>query len=491
MELARGLKSFGYKHIADALLRFSSEASDENLIRFLKIARRIPRNPENDIVTGINYIIQKFEQKHPALQVTRKILDEAHPNVRKKILENWIINSFLLGTNRRDEYREKYGAHSPVFFVISPTMRCNLGCYGCYAGEYSQENTGLSYDLIDRVITEGKEMGIHFVVVSGGEPFTRKDLLKIYEKHSDVGFQIYTNGSLLDEETVQKLAELGNVMPCISIEGYEKETDERRGRGHFKKIMEAMDRLKRAGVIFGFSVTSTRRNTDVVLEDKFIDMLVEKGAALGWYFTYIPIGRKPDISLMQTPEQRDYQRRRVSEIRNSKPILLADFWNDGWMTNGCISGGERYFHINANGDVEPCVFAHFAMDNIKNKPLAEALNSPLFRKIRDMRPYCTNPYRPCMLIDVPSVSRTAFNMSGVYPTHPGAETLFTDLAPDMDGYSEEYAAFADEALAKHPMRPVRKIEHKPQKSEERRIGRIRSGIRRRIRRGTRVTISGD
>jgi MoaA/NifB/PqqE/SkfB family radical SAM enzyme len=473
MRLVGGLKSFSYTRIADTVLKYLSDASDEHIIRFLKFARRIPKNPDNDIITGIDYIIRVFEQSHPALEVVKKLIAETHPNVRRKTLENWIINSFLLGTNKREEYRRKYGCHSPVFFVISPTMRCNLKCYGCYAGEYSQTGIGLSFDLIDRIITEGKEMGIHFIVVSGGEPFLRKDLLQIYAKHSDVGFQVYTNGSLLDEKTVRRLAELGNVMPCISVEGYEKETDERRGKGHFRNIMAAMDGLKEAGVVFGFSATATRYNADVIVDDKFVDTMIEKGATLGWYFSYVPIGRKPDISLMPTPAQRDHQRRRVSELRNSRPILLADFWNDGWMTNGCISGGERYFHINANGDVEPCVFAHFAVDNIKDKSLSEAINSPLFRKIRDMRPYCLNPYRPCMLIDVPQVSRTAFCMPGVYPTHPGAETLFTDLAADMDRYAAQYGELADKAWAQHPLRPVYKREVEPPKRRVRRIGKVR------------------
>lgn len=461
MGLMEGLKRYSYSRLADTLLKYLSEASDESIIRFLKFARRIPRDPENDIVTGINYIIRVFQQKHPALQVVKRIMTDTHPSVRKRIVENWIIKSFLLGTNKRDEYTREYGFHPPFFFVISPTMRCNLKCYGCYAGEYSRTSMGLSFDLVDRIIEEAKEIGIHFIVVSGGEPFVRKDLLDIYEKHSDVGFQIYTHGGLLDEETVQRLAELGNVMPCISIEGYEEETNRRRGEGHFQKIMTAMDLLREAGVVFGFSATATRNNADVIVQDEFIEMLVEKGATLGWYFSYIPIGREPDVSLMPTPAQRDYQRQRVSELRNTYPILLADFWNDGWMTNGCICGGERYFHINANGDVEPCVFAHFAIDNIKEKPLTEVLNSTLFRRIRNMRPYCSNPYRPCMLIDVPQVSRMAFNIPGVYPTHTGAETLFTDLAPAMDEYAAEYGKLADEAWAEHPIRPVEKIEVQP------------------------------
>ncbi|MBM3211241.1 radical SAM protein, partial [Candidatus Poribacteria bacterium] len=302
MSLMEGFKSFGYSLAADLLLRYLSDASDEKIIKFLKIARGIPKNPENDIVTGINSIISMFEQKHPALEVTRKFINQVHPNVRKKILENWIINSFLLGTNKRDDYTRKFGFHPPSFFVISPTMKCNLKCYGCYAGEYSKSGPGLSFELVDRIISEAKDIGIHFIVVSGGEPFYRKDLLNIYEKHNDVGFQIYTNGSLLDEEAVQRLAELGNVMPCISVEGYEKETDERRGNGHFRTIMESMDRLRETGVVFGFSATATRHNVEVITDDDYLDMLIRKGASLGWYFTYIPIGREPDVSLMPTPE---------------------------------------------------------------------------------------------------------------------------------------------------------------------------------------------
>jgi hypothetical protein len=157
-------------------------------------------------------------------------------------------------------------------------------------------------------------------------------------------------------------------------------------------------------------------------------------------------------------------------------VLLADFWNDGWMTNGCICAGERYFHINANGDVEPCVFAHFAIDNIKNKPLTEALNSTLFRKIRSSRPYCKNPYRPCMLIDVPEVSRSAFSIVDVYPTHPGAETLFTDLAQYIDEYAAEYAKLANKAWEEHPVRPVRRIEVQTSAGSASEIGKIEAVV---------------
>jgi len=178
MEIARGIKSFGYKRITEALFNYLAEASDENIIKFLRFASRIPMvNPDNDVNKGIKYITNAFENNHPALVVARNILTKAHPNVRKKFLENWVVNGFLLGSNKRDEYKKKYGVHVPSLIVISPTMQCNLNCYGCYAGEYSQNHTGLSFELVDRIVTEAKEMGLRFFVISGGEAFTRKDLL--------------------------------------------------------------------------------------------------------------------------------------------------------------------------------------------------------------------------------------------------------------------------------------------------------------------------
>ena len=103
------------------------------------------------------------------------------------------------------------------------------------------------------MIDQGKEMGAYFVVLSGGEPFFWPDIYRLFERQSDVFFQVYTNGSLIDRTTARRLAELGNVLPCISVEGLEQETDARRGQGAFRRITEAMDALKEQGVLFGFS----------------------------------------------------------------------------------------------------------------------------------------------------------------------------------------------------------------------------------------------
>jgi MoaA/NifB/PqqE/SkfB family radical SAM enzyme len=206
-----------------------------------------------------------------------------------------------------------------------------------------------------------------------------------------------------------------------------------------------MDWLKEAGIFFAISTTQTSKNTDVLTSDEFVDFLIEKGCILLWNFHYIPIGRAPDLGLMTTPEQRNRIRERFAYFRATKPILMVDFWNDGCLTQGCIAGGRKYFHVNARGDVEPCVFCHFASDNVKEKSLIEALNSPLFREIRSRQPFSENYFRNCPLIDHPEQGKEIALKFARYFTHEGAEEFFKGLSPDIDAYSKAYGEIAEAA----------------------------------------------
>jgi len=399
------------------------------------------------LIEGIDYEPGRIFMER-LLVLLKNRVPQCSPNVQKGIMVSFLTNNFLLGMARKRMFWEQEDLRPPDLFVISPSMRCNLGCYGCYAGMYQKKDDALSFETIDRVLNEAKEIGIHLVVVSGGEPFFREDLLDIFSTHNDVFFQVYTNGTLIDEQVAERLAELGNVLPCISVEGFEKETEERRGPGVFAKVTGAMDNLREAGVLFGFSATATRENNELIVSDEFVDFYVDKGCFIGWYFNYIPIGRKPALELMPTPEQRDYRRRKLNEQREKKNIALADFWNDGPLTGGCIAGGREYFHINSNGDVEPCVFTHFAVDNILDKSFSDVVKSDLFRAIRARQPYDENYLLPCMIIDNPSVLREVVNELGAKPTHSGAETIITELASDLDEYACRYKEIADRSWAR-------------------------------------------
>lgn len=434
------LKNYTKEKVLSYLMSMATSSSDETLIKMTHLMELLPK--KDYYRERIRWVRGLIRDRHPSIEFPRRILRDLHPNQRSKWISNLAINHLLNGTNKRKEWAEANGFYPPSTVVISPTMRCNLSCYGCYAGDY-KKNLELSFDEIDSVLTQIKEMGVYFAVISGGEPFYMDGIFEIFKKHSDMAFLVFTHGGLIDERMVERLTEVGNVMPAFSLEGYEKETDERRGPGHFQKVMRAMDLLREGGLSFCGSFTHSRKNTDTITDPTYIDMLLDKGVFALWLFSYVPVGRKPDTELMPLPEQRDLLRRTVIGYRSSKPMLFVDFWNDGPMISGCLAGGRKYFHINANGDIEPCVFCHFAVDNIRRVTIREALSSPLFRKIRDVQGGHDNLLRPCMLIDHPEAGRELFASEGAYPTHDGADEIFTTLADRMDDYAGEYADVAD------------------------------------------------
>jgi MoaA/NifB/PqqE/SkfB family radical SAM enzyme len=442
MDLYQKAKFYSISKFTMVALSLLAGASKENLIRLTHLAEKIPK--KEAYREKIQWIRTLFQIDHPALTIARRVLKEIHPLHRKKIVTNFIINQLLVGTNRRKAFEEERGFKPPNAMLISPTMRCNLNCFGCYSGSYPTDEE-LPFEVIDRLVGECKEMGIYLVIITGGEPFLRKDLFDLFEKHQDTIFQVYTNGTLIDEKMVERFVALGNVVPAISIEGLREETDARRGKGHFDRVVQIMDWLKKAGIFFAISTTQTIRNSETIGSDAFIDFLVEKGCIFLWNFHYIPIGRDADLSLMATPEQRAGIRERFAYFRATKPLLMVDFWNDGCLTEGCIAGGRKYFHVNARGDVEPCVFCHFAYDNVKEKSLMEALNSPLFKEIRSRQPFSENLFINCPLIDHPDHGKEFALKFAKYFTHKGAEGFFTELSPAIDAYSKTYRKIAEAA----------------------------------------------
>jgi len=423
------------------------QASDSHLVLLTHILEHVARTEHHK--AQIRYLRDLIRDGHPAVELVRRLF-RLHPNARRAIINNLGINATWLGDQERKAFAAEHGVHPPFLMVMSPTMRCNLRCLGCYAGEYPRERDPLSFDVLDRMVSEGKEMGVYFWTVSGGEPLLRPDLVDLYEKHRDCVFLIYTNGTCIDDETVERLQACGNAAPAISLEGWEEQTDFRRGKGVYRKVMDTMDALREAGLFFGFSATATRLNADVYLNESFYDHMVEKGCLFGWFFIFVPVGQNSTVDLMVTPAQRDRLRRMVSEIRTGKPIFVADFWNDGCLTGGCMSGGTLYLHVNYRGDLEPCVFMHFAEENIldiyqRGGHLWDVLETPLFRRIRDVNRRDPNPLRPCPIIDHNEWLEEALQGTKARPTHPGAEDIVGRLAPAVRAWAGEYGKLADYA----------------------------------------------
>jgi len=426
-------------------LRLLGNRSEENIRRIYKLLGKIfPSKKDDPIVAKAFQEAFGAESTLPA--VFRRIMKECNPTVVRKVVETLIIRwNVTDGRRIRQEYASEHGHPPPTFFVISPTMACNLSCTGCYAAGYTKDDD-LPFETIDRAVSEGKELGMFFVTISGGEPFIRDDLLDIYAKHNDVFFLIYTNGCFLEPRLADKLGKLGNVAPAVSVEGLERETDERRGKGMHKRIVEAMDNLQNAGVLFGMSVTPTRFNSDVLCTEEFLDYFIERGVKFAWFFQYIPIGRKPNPAVMSTPEQRNNLREAVWRARKTKPIFIGDFWNDGPLAGGCMAGGRAYFHINVHGDYEPCVFQQFAVDNVRNKSIRDVIESDYFRAIREaMKGFRHNWFMPCMIIDRPHILRKLVGKYNAYPTYPESDSLLRDpgLAKALDEYSERMVEVTD------------------------------------------------
>ena len=425
-----------------------SHASDNRLIALTRVLEHVARTEHHK--AQVRYLRQLVVEQHPSVVLMRRVL-ELHPNARRGIINSLGINATWLGEAERTAFAAEHGVRPPYLIVISPTMRCNLRCLGCYAGNYPRDGQDpLSFDDLDRIVSEGKEMGVYMYTISGGEPFMRPDLLDLYDKHRDCVFLIYTNGICIDDKTVARLQACGNAAPGISVEGWEAQTDFRRGKGVYRRLMATMDALREAGIFFGFSATATRLNAEVYYDEGFYDFMAEKGCLFGWFFIFVPVGQDSSADLMVTPQQRDRLRRAVSRMRATKPIFVADFWNDGCLTGGCMSGGTLYLHVNYRGDLEPCVFMHFAEDNIlemhaRGQHLWEVLKSPLFTRIRGVNRRDPNPLRPCPIIDHNEWLAEALAGTRARPTHPGAEDIVTRLAPQVRAWAAEYGKLADHA----------------------------------------------
>lgn len=405
------------------------------------------------------------ENELPGKKLFVRLLKNTDPEVLRRLVLNFVVNAAWTGVPMQREITKKEGFNVPWFLLIDPTENCNYNCIGCWAGSYKQHKQ-MSFETFDRVLTEAKEIGIYFIVVSGGEPTLYQHLFDIFKKHNDMAFMFYTNGSMINEAFAKKLKNVGNAVPCISVEGFKEKTDWRRGTGAWERVMLAMDNLKKAGVPFGYSVTETRNNVEEVLSDEFVDYMIGEGAKIAWYFQYIPTGRDPDIKLMLTPDQRMFSYNRIHYIRANKPLFAADFWNDGPYTGGCLAGARRYVHITADGGIEPCAFIHLAQGNINNMSLKEVLQLPFFKEIQKLQPYSDNLLSPCMIVDHPDVMRKIGLLPNVRSTDGTLENLSKDVGKHLDELSKQWEELSRPVFEKDFPELAKKTREYKEKKEE-------------------------
>jgi len=283
---------------------------------------------------------------------------------------------------RRQKYK-KDGKHIPPFLIASITEDCNLQCTGCYsqANHRRSESGDLSSKEWERIFNEASELGISFILLAGGEPMLRRDVIEIAANQKDILFPMFTNGTMINDAAMHLFDTHRNLIPVISIEGGEDATDARRGEGIYKHAMEAMHSLNECGLLFGSSITVTSANLDIVTSDDFLDHLERYGCKLVLYVDYVPF-EHPGLALDENGRVK--LKSRIDKLRFERPeMLFISFPGDEAESGGCLAAGRGFFHISASGNAEPCPFSPYSDVNLYNTPLAEALDSPLFYRLHN------------------------------------------------------------------------------------------------------------
>ena len=441
MNVADTIKKFGLEQAFDYLYR----DPERNLLKIMDWADRFDNG---DFAVQRKVIRQAIEDpSHPYHQYILHIVQDVDPEVMKTVAVNLFINASMIGWRKQEVCRAQYQCNIPWAILLDPTSACNLRCTGCWAAEYGNK-LNLTFDEIDRIICQGKALGVYMYIYTGGEPLVRKDdLIRLCEKHSDCVFLCFTNGTLIDESFADEMLRVKNFVPAISLEGAEASTDSRRGKGTYQKVVRAMELLRRKKLLYGISSCYTSVNWDAITSDAYYDDLIAKGAYFIWYFHYMPVGNDAVPELLPSPWQREAVYRRIRRLRAERPLFAMDFQNDAEYMGGCIAGGKRYLHINANGDVDPCVFVHYSNANIRSCTLLEALQSPIFMAYYHNMPFNENMLQPCPMLENPERLRKMVLDSEAHSTDPQSPESADHLCGKCDAYAKHWAPEAQRLWA--------------------------------------------
>jgi len=308
----------------------------------------------------------------------------------RSVLSNPTQAIFFLKTlswqRRAAKIRQKWeeqGIHVPPILIFSVTSRCNLHCNGCYHQTLRQTSgVDISEERLKRAIGEAKELGISFIVLGGGEPLMRPSILEVPSDYPDIMFLLFTNGLLIDDVILKKMKEERNVVPLISLEGYQTDTDERRGKGVYEMLQRTISTLKGNDLFWGTSLTMTKNNFDEVTDESFVKKLVDAGCKLFMLVEYTPVKAGTENWVL-TEKQKSELIRRRNLFRAKFRALFIALPLDEEEIGGCLSAGRGFVHISAEGNVEPCPFVPYSDINIRNVSLKEALQSKMLRKIRE------------------------------------------------------------------------------------------------------------
>ncbi len=424
---------------------------DTNLFKLINWGKKMVK--EDIQLKALNMLSNRLsDPTNVYADFIKRIIMDTDTDVILKLVPP-LTNAVVKSYDKRVKAMKENDCNIPWAVLIDVTTACNLKCTGCWAADYGNK-LNMSYEDISKIVREGKELGTYVYLYTGGEPLVRKDdLLRICEENPDCLFLTFTNGTLCDDAFADSLKKVGNMILIVSIEGSEETTDARRGAGTYKKTIDAMAHMKKRGIPFGNSICYTNQNADIVSSDEYADFLIECGSIFAWLFTFVPVGCSATSELMATAEQRKvmYDQVRKWRFKEVKPIFMIDFFNDGEYVGGCVAAGKQYFHISANGDCEPCVFAHYSNVNIKdpNTHLLDALKSPIFMAYRKRQPFSDNMLRACPVMDNPGAIKKIVEESGAKSTDLQSPEKVEDLFNKTVDVARKWKETADKMAAEH------------------------------------------
>ena len=282
---------------------------------------------------------------------------------------------------------EQAGVHIPPFLIASVASQCNLYCTGCYARaggicDTTMAKMEMNTKDWNRIFCEAADLGISFILLAGGEPLLRREIVELASNFTNIIFPVFTNGTLIDAEYINLFDQRRNIIPVLSSEGNSKETDLRRGLGISTKIEKVMEELKQRNILFGTSITVTKNNLDTVISREYVSTLQQKGCGILFYVEYVPV-EKGTENLVLSKNDAVMLDENIHKLKwDLKNMSLISFPGDEKYMGGCLAAGRGFFHINPLGNAEPCPFSPYSELNLKTTSIIEVLQSPFFEKIR-------------------------------------------------------------------------------------------------------------
>jgi len=333
---------------------------------------------------------ERFDLQKYLTEGVEQVIKDALKATLKDPRESAFLVKFAAAcavADRRRAANEKQGLHVPSYLIASITSSCNLHCEGCYSRANDATNDckpsmQLTEAEWQRIFDEAEELGVSFILLAGGEPMLRWDVIESAGRMKNILFPVFTNGTFMTEKHLGLLDSCRNIVPVISIEGGREETDARRGEGVFDTVIEKMDKLCEKGIIYGVSVTVTKENMGMVYSDAFLDELRSRGCKAVFYIEFVPV-EEEGAHLAPDDADRGSMSARIDELRaNKQDMIYISFPGDEKSSGGCLAAGRGFFHINSHGGAEPCPFSPYSDINVRDTSLRDALQSNLFTALR-------------------------------------------------------------------------------------------------------------